>query len=220
MFKQSQAHQLFPVFVWSQLLEDEIAEPLNAQLIETAYAHKPADADGLPPGRGWQTRNDLQTLPELAQIVEIIHAGAQKVLEFLHARPSPIEITGMWLNVKPTGAGHPLHDHPNNYLGGVYYVKTPGGADSINFHDFRRDRFVIAPRYAKRVPQNSPIDRVTVRNGELIMFPAWLPHSVDSNPAGEERISLAFNIMFSDFTATLAKPNWEWSADDAPGSGA
>ncbi len=218
MFKESQIHQLFPAFVWSQQLEDNVAGPLNSQLSQLAYANKPVEAASLPPGRGWQTRTDMQTLPEMGQMVEIIHAGAQKVMEFMHAQPSPFEITGMWLNVKPTGAGHPLHGHPNNYLGGVYYVKAPQGSDTINFHDFRMDRFVIAPRYTERVPQNSPISRIDVKEGELVMFPAWLPHSVDPNPTGEERISLAFNIMFSNFTETLARPNWEWSADeDAPG---
>jgi len=47
-----------------------------------------------------------------------------------------------------------------------------------------------------------------VRNGTLLAFPAYLQHSVDANASEEERISISFNIMFSDFTENLSKPLW------------
>ena len=31
-------------------------------------------------------------------------------------------ITGCWANINPPAAYHPTHNHPNNYLSGVYYV--------------------------------------------------------------------------------------------------
>jgi Putative 2OG-Fe(II) oxygenase len=30
-----------------------------------------------------------------------------------------------------------MHQHPNNLLSGVYYVRTHPGADTMNFHDPR-----------------------------------------------------------------------------------
>jgi ectoine hydroxylase-related dioxygenase (phytanoyl-CoA dioxygenase family) len=47
-----------------------------------------------------------------------------------------------------------------------------------------------------------------VRNGTLLIFPAYLQHSVDANASEEERISISFNIMFSDFTENISKPLW------------
>ena len=47
-----------------------------------------------------------------------------------------------------------------------------------------------------------------MRNGTLLAFPAYLQHSVDANASAEERISISFNIMFSDFTENLSKPLW------------
>lgn len=208
MFKSTQVMQLFPVFVWAQALEDEIAGPLNEHLCRQASLLKPEGVESLGPNVGWQTRNDLQTLPEFGQMTEIIEAGTLKVLEFLQVAPTPTEITGCWMNVKPEGAGHMMHGHPNNYLSGVYYPKAPKGSDSIIFHDFRMDRHVIVPRYATVTPQNSNIARIPIAEGVMIMFPAWLPHSVAANPTSEERISLSFNVMFSNFNETLAKPNW------------
>jgi ectoine hydroxylase-related dioxygenase (phytanoyl-CoA dioxygenase family) len=49
---------------------------------------------------------------------------------------------------------------------------------------------------------------VTVKNGTLLVFPAYLQHSVDANMSEEERISISFNLMFSSFTENLSKPLW------------
>jgi ectoine hydroxylase-related dioxygenase (phytanoyl-CoA dioxygenase family) len=49
---------------------------------------------------------------------------------------------------------------------------------------------------------------VTVKNGALLIFPAYLQHSVDANMSEEERISISFNLMFSSFTENLSKPLW------------
>ena len=42
------------------------------------------------------------------------------------------EITGCWATVLAKGAVHKVHSHPNNFLSGVYYVRTRPGADTIN----------------------------------------------------------------------------------------
>jgi hypothetical protein len=42
----------------------------------------------------------------------------------------------------------------------------------------------------------------------MLVFPAYLQHSVDPNAGDQERISISFNIMFSSFTENLSKPLW------------
>jgi hypothetical protein len=49
---------------------------------------------------------------------------------------------------------------------------------------------------------------VRVKEGTLLVFPAYLRHSVDANAGDQERISISFNIMFSAFTENLTKPLW------------
>ena len=49
---------------------------------------------------------------------------------------------------------------------------------------------------------------VKVTAGSLLVFPAYLQHSVDPNGSQEERISISFNVMFSAFTEHLSKPLW------------
>ena len=50
------------------------------------------------------------------------------------------------------------------------------------------------------------------REGRMVLFPSWLRHNVPSNSQGDERISIAFNLMFKNFAETLAAPMWDPSA--------
>jgi len=87
--------------------------------------------------------------------------------------------------------------HPNNYLSAVYYVCTPPGADTINFHDPRSQAGIIRPPVTELTSANTDQVVVRVKNGTLLVFPAYLQHSVDANAGSESRVSVSFNLMFS-----------------------
>ncbi len=111
-------------------------------------------------------------------------------------------------NVLGKGAAHRLHSHPNNFLSGVYYVRTEPGADTINFHDPRNQTGIIRPPVVELTAENTDQVVVSVKDGTLLLFPAYLQHSVDANRSEKERVSVSFNLMFSSFTENLSKPLW------------
>ena len=207
-FAKTQVIPLFPTFVWAHDLAPEQAKPFNDHLvaaIERLIEPRPK----LQPGQNWQTHQDLHERADFAELVQLIHLATKGVLEFLKAEPHPFEITGCWANVNPDGSPHVTHTHPNNYLSGVYYVRTGSGADRIRFVDPRKQTLLITPRFAERASTNSYEAFINVPEGRMVMFPAWLAHSVPHNVSGHERVSIAFNVMFSDFTRTVAKPLWD-----------
>ena len=108
----------------------------------------------------------------------------------------------------PPGAAHRMHSHPNNFLSGVYYLRTAAGADTINFHDPRTQTGIIRPPVTELTSANTDQVGVQVKRGMLLLFPAYLLHSVDANTGGEERVSISFNVMFSAFTENLSRPLW------------
>ena len=87
-------------------------------------------------------------------------------------------------------------------------MKTPEGADWISFRDTRAERRVILPRLLKETPLTARTMHLPIKTGVLIMFPSWLQHTVEANPPDKIRVSLAFNIMFSDFTQTQCISDW------------
>ena len=60
----------------------------------------------------------------------------------------------------------------------------------------------------ERNPFNAREATIEVVPGRLVMFPSWLTHSVPLNRGDQERISISFNVMFSDYLRLMSKPKW------------
>jgi uncharacterized protein (TIGR02466 family) len=198
---------MFPTLVWKLQLERELHEVINAKILAVLAPMRRGRPE-LAPGQGWQSAHSLHEREELRELVSSIQHATRSVLRFLRIGYDAIEITGCWANVLATGAVHKAHSHPNNFLSGAYYVRTHPGGDSINFHDPRAQAGVIRPPVVELTNENTDQVVVRVKNGTLLLFPAYLPHSVDVNTSEDERISISFNLMFSSFGENLSKPLW------------
>ena len=198
---------MFPTLVWKLQIEAGLRDALAASILATLTKMR----RGLPPlepGRGWQSGQALHEREDFRDLVSCVHRGVTSILRFLRIGHDAFEITACWATVLAQGAAHKIHSHPNNFLSGVYYVRTQAGADTIYFHDPRRQTAVIRPPVVELTADNTDQVVVKVRNGALLMFPSFLEHSVDANMSEEERISISFNVMFSSFTQQLSKPLW------------
>jgi uncharacterized protein (TIGR02466 family) len=198
---------LFPTLVWKIQLRAEVHEPIDASALGLLHSLR----QGLPElksGEAWQSGHDLHGREELHELCDCVSRAAASVLQFLKIGEQEIQITGCWANLYAPGAAHRAHSHPNNYLSAVYYVRTWPGADSINFHDPRSQTGVIRPPVTELTAANTDQVVVRVSNGTLLVFPAYLHHSVDANASGEGRVSVSFNLMFSAFTTAVSKPLW------------
>ena len=107
-----------------------------------------------------------------------------------------LRITQSWINKTKPGESHHGHYHPNSYLSGVLYI-TCLPNDSINFENRSYEMFnnikfptpKITMWNANGISQN-------VTEGDLVLFPSWIPHSVNRNETkNRERISFAFNTF-------------------------
>lgn len=198
---------MFPTFVWKNQLKAEFHDAIDAKILATLEGAR-RDLPGLGLGQGWQSDTTLHAREEFRDLISCVSDVAKSILRFLGIGYDAFEITGCWATVLAKGAIHKAHSHPNNFLSGVYYVRTHPGADTINFHDPRNQAGVIRPPVVMLTAENTDQVVVRVTNGTLLVFPSYLEHSVDANMSEEERISISFNIMFSSFTEKLSKPLW------------
>jgi uncharacterized protein (TIGR02466 family) len=202
------ALQIFPTLVWASQLKPEVAERINTVFTEKIDAARTRQPELKRQGK-WQTDQRLHTLPELAEFCDVVTGIARHVLDTDRIRYRDIRITGCWANIGFPGSRHGAHAHPNNYFSGVYYVAAPPGGNTITFIDPRPQAGVMVPpgdRLSPRIAQKMTLD---VRSGSLLLFPAWLFHSVDANRAEDERISIAFNLMFTPYSADMSAPLWQ-----------
>ena len=196
MIEKQEVQEIFPTPLWIVDLQAAAAAALNAALgaeIERLIAPRPK----IPAGSNWQTPQDLHTRPAFGEY--------------------PMAITGCWANVNPPGAYHPMHHHPNNYLSGVYYVKIPAPGSQIIFQDPRGQASMIMPKPRQYTRLTANGANAQSKEGRLVIFPAWLKHTVPANDGQSDRISISFNLMFKNFSETMASPLWEATAGKSAG---
>jgi uncharacterized protein (TIGR02466 family) len=200
--------RMFPSFVWKAQLKPEICGPVNESILQSLRGIGAPLAD-LKPGESWQSDHRLHELDAMRELVACLEEAAENALAYLKIDHAGFHITGCWANVSAPGARHRAHSHPNNYLSGVYYLRTHPEANTINFLDPRPQAGIIRPPVTALTAENTEQVVVRVQDGTLLIFPAWLQHSVDPNRSAGLRISLGFNVMFRGYAETMARPLWE-----------
>lgn len=207
-FAKSNTFAFFPTYVWAHDVAPEDRDAIEASVGARLKELLPADGQ-LAVGRSYQTRTDMQTDAAFARLLALAEEAARAALAFLDYAPLPLRVTGCWANVSPPGVHHPEHLHPNNVLSGVYYLRAPPGANTINFHDPRPQAHIIAPPVTKESPKHASTLHLGAAPGRMFLFPAWVRHSVNTNESREVRVSVAFNFVLENFIDAASKPRFD-----------
>jgi uncharacterized protein (TIGR02466 family) len=208
MFGSRSPQAIFPTHIWTHDLAPDVSVPLNRRLtgiLDKVTSPLPPS----PPGGNWQTDQTLHKLPEVSDLMDAFLSASAGILTELEVEYREIEISGCWANISPKGAVHLPHSHPNNYLSGIYYVHTADGADSVTFYDPSDINGIFAPQLRAANKYNYKEYTIPAKPGRLVVFPSWLRHGVPENTSDQFRISISFNIVFSDFAETIAIPKWD-----------
>ena len=105
-----------------------------------------------------------------------------------------IRIREMWAIINKKEDFNVVHTHPNSCLSAAYYVKAP-----INCGRFQIENLNIAKRHSSPLLANPNelninVAGIEVTEGDLLIFPGYLPHKVAKNEADEDRIVISFNV--------------------------
>lgn len=217
VFSDLSVKDLFPTPIWVADLEAKLAARLNAELKATIYALT-EPRPPIPFGSTWQTDPMLHQMDQFQEFVGLARSAGLAALRFLDIKHQRFEITGCWANINPPGGLNSAHTHPNNFLSGVYYVSLPDGAGQIAFGDPRPQAYGILPKTNNWNKYVGNEIKLEVKEGRLVLFPAWLSHSVPVNRSTQERVSISFNIMFTDFTNAMSRPLWTGTAPTKDGA--
>src|SRR5262249_37625646 len=136
------------------LLKAELRDAIDARILATLDNLR-RELPALEPCHGWQSEQTLHLRDEFQELVSCVNDVTRSVLRFLRIGEEAFEITGCWATVLAKGARHHTHSHPNNFLSGVYYVRTQPGADTVNFLDPRRQTYVIRPPVVELTAENT-----------------------------------------------------------------
>ena len=111
----------------------------------------------------------------------------------LHELPQFAELTEIILEETRQAT----HIHPNSYLSGIVYLKTPVNCGNTIFIDPRNGSTMIHPDFSEQNYFNMDSFIHSPEKGVMLIWNSWLPHTVDQSSVltEEERVVIAFNIM-------------------------
>jgi len=95
-----------------------------------------------------------------------------------------------WTNINAVGSKNSLHDHRLHHFVAVYYLQGKDTGDIV-FHNPMNITESCHP-HAPFIGRYS----YSPEDGDLVVFPAWLPHETEINKSDRERINVAINVRF------------------------
>ena len=150
--------------------------------------------------KGWHSTTDMANKGEYQLLVNELNTMCKEVFneEWLDREPV---LGNMWANINPKDGMNQPHIHPNSLFSGVYYVKSNPQAGRLKIYDPRAGVQIVMPnrkdgKPPKHLWRDANIDPIP---GRIIIFPAWLWHSVEPNQSDDLRISISFNFIQHGF---------------------
>ena len=198
MSSKDQTLKLFPQPIFKYQIND--FKKINEELLKYIYTLHKLDKDGVKKSNinGWHSRpfdfRDDNDIPNK------FYSQIRKYIKDVFTKfgwqygETKIRCTSMWAIINKKGNFNIEHIHPNNYLSAAYYVKAPdncGAFKASNPNIINRNFY---PRSKKANELNSNSASIKVNEGDLLIFPAYLPHSVEENKSEEHRVIVSFNI--------------------------
>ena len=191
---------LFPTPVYFKMVKDP--QKMNKYLFPLikAWSKKDKSETKTNAGGGWHSPDDMNSKDEYKLLTDELFAMQDEIFKDYGIEPKPA-LGNMWANINHPGAYNKQHVHPNSQWSGVYYVKVPKNSGRLFVEDPRPGPNNTMPRRLEGIPR--ALWRIIIYpaiEGQMIMFPAWLPHGVEINESKEKgekgwRVSVSFNFI-------------------------
>ena len=108
--------------------------------------------------------------------------------------PNKQRIVAMWAIINKKNSFNVAHNHQNCYFGSAYYVKKPKNSGDITFFDPKQAKTHRFPKVEKYTEYSSETVTIKPEEGDLLIFPSYLYHSVGENLSEDDRVVISFNV--------------------------
>ena len=105
-----------------------------------------------------------------------------------------ISINAMWAIINKKNDFNVVHTHPNSYLSAAYYVSAPRDCGKFQIESLNIAKRHSYPEILQNNELNAHVAGIEVSEGDLLIFPGYLPHKVAMNESDQDRIVISFNV--------------------------
>lgn len=187
-------HKLHDEFF--RLISEE-TEMVRLMLGDDEFVKQNSHAEYLAGKNSYQIRMDYEFIKKITLDSYLLSLGEYYVSSY--EQKANLQLGSVWINYTYAGDVNPLHTH-DALLSGVIYIKQDQSIyeemksfDGRNKHGMPGATHFVHKLDMHRFDNNSYTN--VTEPGELLMFPSWLTHYVNSHHCEGERITIAFNIL-------------------------
>ena len=114
--------------------------------------------------------------------------------------PINIDFTQFWYNIYHDNQGQEKHTHfsevgfPVPFLSGIYYNKNASPTKFFNINAMINTQKFKGWEESEMAPCLSEVGLFPVEDGDILLFPPYLPHSVESTPAHQNKMRMTFSF--------------------------
>ena len=178
-----------PIWVDNLNFDTEKVAKKCLQLRESGYPSRKFSNIG-----GYQSCNiNLTEHYEFLDIANLLDLKINELKDSIN--PNLIfRLSNAWININEKGCGNGKHVHPSSVFSGTIYVQTDDDTGDIVFFN---DHSPIKHYPFQHWGSDMFHDTVSYKpkNGMIILFPSWIPHSVQNSKSDIPRISISFNLL-------------------------
>lgn len=145
----------------------------------------------------WRWNNPCSDIDWLMEeIIEVLDSAVklynQEDKTFSHRKKLDLITVDYWANVNQPGSRNSIHSHKPAQFSACYYLQAEGTGGI---------RFLNPSNIMAECNPGSPFIRdymILPNDGDLLLWPAWIPHEVETNFSNKERINLAFDLKVKE----------------------
>ena len=212
-------HNIFPTPVYAKQLLGSKQGEINQELYSVykpdemvknthTYNHTSSHQVSCDDEGNMFSTNIVKETPKFAKFLEDGILDYQRQLGM--GSPIPFAITESWFTKTTKGQHAPIHAHGNSDISGVYYLQTNGSdgelvlKNPLTCANNNIIMFLNSMRWGEK--------RMPLKEGLLLMWPAFLEHGTYINQTPDDRISFSFNVTVSTPPYISTKSNAETKA--------
>ena len=145
---------------------------------------------------GYHSPETLHHVEELRPLFEYICQMSFKAIADLDFIDCDIALTSAWINVNDSRQCMNSEHVHGEVFSGVFYLQAPEESGKLVLQNPAINRMWKGCQLTGQKNQfTGESIRIEPVEGNILLFPSYLPHSVDTNNHDEERISISFNII-------------------------
>jgi uncharacterized protein (TIGR02466 family) len=187
---------LYSVPFWQTTYPDFEEEKEKFLKVVQEYKQEHPEAQNISNVGGYQTEKFIHSKEELNSLFSYIHSFANYAADELNFVARDTYITSSWANIGDSRQSmHTEHTH-GDVFSGVFFLNTPEKSGNLCIRNIATNSMWMGSKLCQEKNQfTSTLVKISPVEGEILLWPSYLPHAVETNDHDDVRISISFDII-------------------------